>query len=681
MQILIACFVGLMLSVGTGAEPVVEGQVRLAAGESVAGAQVLLFDLGNLRRGAVAQATTDAAGAFVLSLGMRPAGFGLGQNYPNPFNPSTIIPYELAAAAQVRLEVFNSVGQRVATLVDGEQPAGAHRVRWNGTDAAGRAVAAGVYLYRLTANGTSQTGRMVLVDGQAGFDKTSASSVEPLSPQSAPTASWAEPVEAHPTNAAYGLVVSGVGLETYVDAEFRVEGETGPVVVDVDRAGRGKATQTRSWILGDVDNTGQVTLADALLVIAYSLDSSIAIPNNGDIRLGDVNEDGKIDAADAMLITKYSINPADPALPSGIGQPWPAEAGLLTIPPLTLTVGSSYIQWIKERSSPVAGEYYYDISSSDPTVADGIVSLASRASDDGRANEQWGAMVITGVGLGTAQVTLKSTFGDPQTIPVTVVERPPSIDSVPAGQSKTENITLVFYKAKGVLDSIEEKIPWYYLDWRLTLGTVDLLLEWLGFGSTEVEREQASTTWVEYAHDDDISYALSQQSVELYKSTSGLREEAFVVLQDAKKNVLQDVVLALVPGLLSWPATAISIIGDLQMYASILDVVLANELKSTKAELYGLLAPDGSIIEGNSYRPFLMMKNDEADRAVALDLRLHVTQAMDIESVGKKVRVTESTDFGPITVPAGSGYQILSNQSRVFADEARKKTSRRLRCP
>ena len=458
-----------------------------------------------------------------------------------------------------------------------------------------------------------------------------------------------------------------------MDAEFRIEASDGAGSGrSASGPGGGKAAQTRNWILGDVDNTGEVTLADALLVIAYSLDSSIAIPNNGDIRLGDVNEDGKIDAADAMLITKYSINPADPALPSGIGQPWPAEAGLLTIPPLTLTVGSSYSQWIKERSSPVAGEYYYDISSSDPTVADGIVRLASRASDDGRANEQWGAMVIIGVGLGTAQVTLKSTFGDPQTIPVTVVERPPSIDSVPAGQPKTENITLVFYKAKGVLDSIEQKIPWYYLGWRLTLGTVDLLLEWLGFGSTEVEREQAATTWVEYAHDDDISYALSQQSVELYKSTSGLREEAFVVLQDAKKNVLQDVVLALVPGLLSWPATAISIIGDLQMYASILDVVLANELKSTKAELYGLLAPDGSIIEGNSYRPFLMMKNDEADRAVALDLRLHVTQAMDIESVGKKVRVTESTDFGPITVPAGSGYQILSNQSRVFADEEKK---------
>ena len=498
---------------------------------------------------------------------------------------------------------------------------------------------------------------MVLVDGQAGFDETAASSVESLSPQRAPTAlvglSLSKPTQ---RTRAYGLVVSGVGLETYVDAEFRIEAAMGPVVVDVDQAGRGKATQTRNWILGDVDNTGQVTLADALLVIAYSLDSSIAIPNNGDIRLGDVNEDGKIDAADAMLITKYSINPSDPALPSGIGQPWPAEVGLLTIPPLTLTVGSSYSQWIKERSSPVAGEYYADVSSSDPTVADGIVSLASRDSDDGRANEQWGAMVITGVGLGTAQVTLKSTFGDPQTIPVTVVERPPSIDSVPAGQSKTENITLVFYKAKGVLDPIEEKIPrkWYYYGQRFGLGVIDLLLEWLGFGSTEVEVEQAAITWVKYAHDDDISYALSQQSVELYKSTSGLREEAFVVLQDAKKNVLQDVVLALVPGLLSWPATAISIIGDLQMYASILDVVLANELKSTKAELYGLLAPDGSIIEGNSYRPFLMMKNDEADRAVAFDLRLHVTQAMDIESVGKKVRVTESTDFGPGTATCWS---------------------------
>ena len=63
--------------------------------------------------------------------------FVLGANYPNPFNPETIIPYELAATSPVKLEVFNTLGQRMATLVDGEQGAGAYQAQWDGTAAAG----------------------------------------------------------------------------------------------------------------------------------------------------------------------------------------------------------------------------------------------------------------------------------------------------------------------------------------------------------------------------------------------------------------------------------------------------------------------------------------------------------------------------------------------------------------
>ena len=768
MQSLIACFIGLMLSLAAEAEPVVEGQVRLAAGESVAGAQVRLFDLENLRRGAVAQATTDAAGTFVLWLGMRPAGFGLGQNYPNPFNPSTIIPYELAAVAQVRLEVFNSVGQRVATLVNGEQPAGAHRAQWNGTDAAGRAVAAGVYLYRLTADGTSQTGRMVLVDGQAGFDKTSTSSVEPLSPQRAPTASWAEPVEAHPTDAAYGLVVSGAGLATYVDADFHVAATMGPVV-EMHRAGRGKATQTRTWILGDVDNTGRVTLADALLVIAYSLDPSIAIPNNGAIWLGDVNGDGRVDGADAQLIEQYSRNPSshlgigkrlmlrpvparivgrlgdvdnnqrvtladallvtayslDPSievpdggaiwlgdvngdsridgtdaqlieqysrnanaaeLPDGMGelvtigpiigpiQPpvepvEPPPAGLLTIPPVTLTVGSSYVHLLRELSFAATGAYYISVSSSDPAVVVVGAGLTHRVSRDRLASEQWTGLEIRGERIGTAEVRLEGALGA-QTIPVRVVERPDRIDSVTPKQPKTENITLVFYTVEGVLDPIEERIPWYFSQTRSELAVLDLVLDWLGFADEEIEKRPAEIEWVEYAHS-DRTYSISKQPLDIYRVTSGLHQEAFVVLQDAQQNVLQDVLLSLIPGVLAWPATAISIIGDIQMYLSILDTMLAGKLKSTKVELRGLFAQDGAIIPGNSYIPFLMMQNDEAD-ATDIDLRLNVMQELDIESADKKIRSSETIDFGPLTVQAETGYQILSSESLVFTQQAGK---------
>ena len=75
----------------------------------------------------------------------------------NPFNPSTMIEYTLSENMRVRLEIYNQVGQRVAVLVDGAQPAGSHSVRW---DAAG--YSSGVYFYRFHAGDVVRTGRMTL---------------------------------------------------------------------------------------------------------------------------------------------------------------------------------------------------------------------------------------------------------------------------------------------------------------------------------------------------------------------------------------------------------------------------------------------------------------------------------------------------------------------------------------
>jgi hypothetical protein len=97
--------------------------------------------------------------------GSVPEGFRLGQNYPNPFNPSTQIGFELSQTDHVRLEVFDILGQRVATLMNGTISAGAHVVTWNGLRSDGQEAATGTYVYRIElASGAGvQTRKMLLV--------------------------------------------------------------------------------------------------------------------------------------------------------------------------------------------------------------------------------------------------------------------------------------------------------------------------------------------------------------------------------------------------------------------------------------------------------------------------------------------------------------------------------------
>jgi hypothetical protein len=87
-----------------------------------------------------------------------PISVALFQNYPNPFNPSTTIRYALPIRAQVTLSVFNTLGQQVAVLVNENQEAGYHDVRFDGSG-----VASGVYFYRLRAGDYLSTRKFVIL--------------------------------------------------------------------------------------------------------------------------------------------------------------------------------------------------------------------------------------------------------------------------------------------------------------------------------------------------------------------------------------------------------------------------------------------------------------------------------------------------------------------------------------
>jgi hypothetical protein len=94
---------------------------------------------------------------FTVKTKQLPKVFSLYQNYPNPFNPTTEIRYELAHTSFVSIDVYNILGQRVASLVNSTQPAGDQSVSFNASN-----LSSGVYFYRIQA-GTFEAARKMLV--------------------------------------------------------------------------------------------------------------------------------------------------------------------------------------------------------------------------------------------------------------------------------------------------------------------------------------------------------------------------------------------------------------------------------------------------------------------------------------------------------------------------------------
>jgi hypothetical protein len=96
--------------------------------------------------------------AVIYGQNIVPQDVYLKQNYPNPFNPSTQIEYGLAEAGQIKLTVYNLLGQLMAVLVDARQNAGVHRITWQPVQ-----LAAGVYLYRLETDEGQFTRKLILL--------------------------------------------------------------------------------------------------------------------------------------------------------------------------------------------------------------------------------------------------------------------------------------------------------------------------------------------------------------------------------------------------------------------------------------------------------------------------------------------------------------------------------------
>ena len=96
-------------------------------------------------------------------MALLPTRYELYQNLPNPFNPQTIIKYDLPEAANVQLEVFNILGQKVATLVNRYEAAGPKSVVWEGTDGKGAKVASGIYFYKISAEEFAAVKKMLFV--------------------------------------------------------------------------------------------------------------------------------------------------------------------------------------------------------------------------------------------------------------------------------------------------------------------------------------------------------------------------------------------------------------------------------------------------------------------------------------------------------------------------------------
>ena len=128
-----------------------EGQLVMLRFEGKANVNVTSADLRNVANSAMLVKLNGNSRGI-------PTEFGLSQNYPNPFNPSTVISYQVPVQAAVEISVFNSIGEKVATLVNEVKEPGYYEVTWNA-----QSMTSGVYFFRINAGEFTAVKKMLLM--------------------------------------------------------------------------------------------------------------------------------------------------------------------------------------------------------------------------------------------------------------------------------------------------------------------------------------------------------------------------------------------------------------------------------------------------------------------------------------------------------------------------------------
>lgn len=139
--------------------------------DSTANTYKMWYDGGPFFSERMGYATSVSTGIDDNSFIKLPSRFELSQSYPNPFNPSTTISYQVPRRSEVQIEIYNTLGQKVRTLLNARKEPGTYQAIWDGRNDSGVQVGSGVYLYRMAAGDPStgsgqgfvQTRKMILL--------------------------------------------------------------------------------------------------------------------------------------------------------------------------------------------------------------------------------------------------------------------------------------------------------------------------------------------------------------------------------------------------------------------------------------------------------------------------------------------------------------------------------------